>query len=78
MAKYPPYPIQSLGVFASSAKSQAPAGLSIALISSNKPTHHPPGQVVKSWNTSLAAPGALALHLIKLDEHSWQPKLSKS
>ena len=49
----------------SSAQSQAPAGLSLALISSNTLTTHPPGQVVKTC-------------LIKLVEHSWQPKLSKS
>ena len=60
----------------SSAQSQAQAGLSIALISSNTLTHHPHGQVVNSRNTSQAAPGALAHCLIKLVEHSWQPKLS--
>ena len=58
--------------------SQAPAGLSIALSASNPPTHRPPGKVVKSWNTSLAVPWALANRLIKLVQHSWQPKLSKS
>ena len=35
-------------------------------------------QVVKSLNTGLAAPGAFAHRLIKLVEHSWQSKLSKS
>ena len=66
-----------LSLLPSSAQSQVPAGLSIALISSNTPTTHSPGQVVKSWNTSLA-PGGLAHHLIKLVKHSCEPKLSKS
>ena len=56
----------------------SPSWAEIVLISSNTPTPHPPGQVEKTLNTSLAAPGALAHHLIKLVKHSWQHNLSKS
>ena len=56
----------------------SPSWAEIVLISFNTPTPHPPGQVEKTLNTSLAASEALAHHLMKLVDHSWQPKLFKS